>query len=229
MGWQGCNKSRHIFVYWMRTRALVWAQTVERKGRGAAVNQAGAAEACAGTCAGRMMKRAVAALAFVAVFLLLVLAPPAYGLTCAEPPQASEEFAASEAVFRGVVADKRRTEAGTVVTFQVREVWKGPVVRETELLESDMWLTFEKGKQYLVYVDADRDSRRAKLCGNTKLWERGAADAATFGAPSIAAFPEQWAALPGWVAVAVVIGAVAFIAAYFAIRRWRRHLPTRRN
>lgn len=111
------------------------------------------------------------------------------------------------------------------VTFKIHEVWKGSPSRTTELLESDMWLTFEKGKQYLVYVDTDKDGRRANLCGNTKPWELGRADAATFGASPIALYDEERSAFPGW-GVSAIIGAVA-ISAFFAIRYWRGHASGR--
>jgi hypothetical protein len=159
-------------------------------------------------------------LAMVSLFLLLLVSTvPAYGLSCAQPSRASEEFDTSESVFRGTVTGKKRTASGTAVTFKVHEVWKGSPARAVELLESDMWLTFEKGKQYLVYVDTDKDGRRANLCGNTKPWELGRTDAATFGASSIALYDEERPGFPGW-GIPAVVGATA-ISAYFAFRFWR--------
>lgn len=154
-------------------------------------------------------------LLIVSLFLLLAWTVPAYGLSCAQPSRASEEFASSESVFRGTVTGKKRTASGTAVTFKVNEVWKGSPSRTAELLESDMWLTFEKGKQYLVYVDT---GRRANLCGNTKLWELGETDAATFGASSIARYEEERSEFPDW-GIPVIVGAAA-IAAYFAFKYW---------
>lgn len=162
-------------------------------------------------------------LAIASLFLLLVSTVPAYGLSCAQPSRASEEFASSEAVFRGTVTGKKRTASGTAVTFDVHEVWKGSPSRVAELLESDMWLTFEKGKQYLVYVDTDKDDRRANLCGNTKLWELGRTDSATFDASSIALYDEERSGFPGW-GIPAIVGAAA-ISAYFAFRFWRSRAP----
>ncbi|TMV52244.1 hypothetical protein FE783_04700 [Paenibacillus mesophilus] len=168
------------------------------------------------------MKRAVAAIAVV--FLLFVPVLPVHGLSCAQPRPVVEEFASSELVFRGTVSGKKRTEAGVAVTFTVHEVWKGTASRKVELLESDMWLEFQTGKQYLVYVDEDRDARRANLCGNTKLWDRGIVDAASFGVPSIAKFAEPVSAFTVW-RIAALIGAAA--AAYITYKVWRRRRLTR--
>ena len=117
------------------------------------------------------MNRLIVAIAVV--FQLIVMTVTVNCLSCAPPIPAVEEFASSESVFRGTVTGKKRTDAGMAVTFTVHEVWKGTVARKLELFESDMWIKFESGKQYLIYVDADRDDRRANLCGNTKLWDRG--------------------------------------------------------
>lgn len=115
----------------------------------------------------------------------------ASALSCAPPPAVSEEFAASETVFRGTVTSKTKTENGTSAVFQVHEVWKGEVGAETALLESDMWLEFKLGEQYIVYIDADRDSQRARLCGNTKLWNEGEAEIAALKEASIARYDNE--------------------------------------
>lgn len=91
------------------------------------------------------MKRAIAAIAVV--FLLFVSELPVHGLSCESPGPAVEEFTLSESVFRGTVSGKKRTEAGVAVTFTVHEVWKGTTSRKVELLESDMWIKFQSGKQ----------------------------------------------------------------------------------
>lgn len=122
----------------------------------------------------------------------------ALALSCAAPPAVSEEFAASETVFRGTVTSKTKTENGKGAVFQVHEVWKGEVGEETALLESDMWLEFKPGQQYIVYIDADRDSQRARLCGNTKLWSEGEAEIAALHEKSIALYHNEPKQTMGW-------------------------------
>lgn len=168
------------------------------------------------------MKRTVMVLV---VLLQLSLAStltmgPVQALSCASPKPPSEEFALSESVFRGTVTDKHKSATGNVATFKVHEVWKGNVSEQTELLESDMWLEFEQGKQYLIYMGPDQGERRANLCGNTKLWEQGKADVAAFGSPSTTLYGNERSNVLRW--RVPVMAAAAALVVYSLIRLRRR-------
>jgi hypothetical protein len=107
----------------------------------------------------------------------------AYGLSCAPPKSAIEEYNKSEYVFKGKALSKSSKNSidGKLVVFHVEQVWKGPISERIELYESDMWLEFVEGQDYLIYASDELDGKlRGNLCGRTQLWENAKGDAAAF-------------------------------------------------
>ncbi|MDF2671598.1 MAG: Tissue inhibitor of metalloproteinase [Paenibacillus sp.] len=163
-----------------------------------------------------------------AIVFLVTSNSTVHGLSCAPPKSAIDEFNKSEYVFKGKVADKRNTKSieGTLVQFQVQQIWKGPepVAETIELYESNMWLEFENNTEYLIYASTDLDGKlRGNLCGRSQTWERAKGDVASFGKEGVLVqASEGLGGLSGW--VKAILGAVIVLGLAAA---WR--FGSRRN
>ncbi|GAB6928449.1 hypothetical protein JCM10914A_24320 [Paenibacillus sp. JCM 10914] len=95
---------------------------------------------------------------------------PVHALSCAPPRAVTEEVADSDIVFRGTLVSTQdhRLVDKFYYTFEVTEWWKGDSKLQRIDIYSNGWDTFEKGKEYVVFADADDIHKpKAHLCGNT--------------------------------------------------------------
>lgn len=110
--------------------------------------------------------------------------------SCAGPVSPREQFERSDAVFRGVVVNvsTRRERYGPDqwllrrrVVVRVTERWKGAetatVVVRTGMYDADCGYPFERGREYLIYARAFRDSQLATgICTRTSRVEQAEED-----------------------------------------------------
>jgi hypothetical protein len=110
--------------------------------------------------------------------------------SCAGPVSPREQFERSDAVFRGVVVkvSTRREEYGPGqwllrkrVIVRVTERWKGVegdrVVVRTGMSDADCGYPFRRGREYLIYARATRDSVLATgICTRTRQIEHAGED-----------------------------------------------------
>jgi hypothetical protein len=90
------------------------------------------------------------------------------------PPVETAESALKEstAVFSGEVINIEEHVAGSVVTLQASEVWKGPQRDAFEVTTDIMCeYPFKEGQEYLVYAGQGlgKQSMSVSLCGDTNL------------------------------------------------------------
>ncbi len=110
---------------------------------------------------------------------LLVLTPTAvYACSCASPGVPRAEMGRSTAVFAGKVTDIKRRDWLVIssvdpvqVTFQVSEVWKGPVqatlTAHTARSDISCGYPFTVGGEYLVYANGSETDLEVFLCSRT--------------------------------------------------------------
>lgn len=116
------------------------------------------------------------------VFALVVAAPAAFALSCAQPQVNAAVIGETDVIFEGVVTGEKRMVGGeeedvTVkldktasFTFQVTRSWKG--VQKGDVLtigRNTYWGDgFQMGQPYLVFASRDKDNvLTAELCGPT--------------------------------------------------------------
>ena len=139
----------------------------------------------------RSITRSIILLALVAS--VLVADPPCvFACSCVPPGAPREELTRSAAVFAGKVV-RLDVPGGAVissadpvkVTFQVAQVWKGPVaptlVITTPRDSASCGVGFEQGGEYLVYASGDPNALTAILCSRTQQLSTAQADLAALG------------------------------------------------
>lgn len=126
-------------------------------------------------------------------FGVAVIAHPpgqAFACSCLQPGPPMESAAQSEAVFAGTVANIAPQPAGqfgggVLVTFDVQQVWKGPVGPQLTLSTSSSSAScgyeFVAGEEYIVYANAQEGMLATGLCSRTAPLANAAADVEALG------------------------------------------------
>lgn len=117
------------------------------------------------------MKKLLLLLFVLCFFISLKVNEPAYALTCARSNDMTGELAKSAAVFKGTALNPNTAEYNWTVSFDVSTLWKGNIgYIEQGIQVGDMWLTIEKGREYLILANPIEGHFAANVCGNSKLW-----------------------------------------------------------
>jgi hypothetical protein len=117
----------------------------------------------------------------------------AYACSCVPPGSPAEELGRSDAVFLGKVVDVK-TPSGpitssadsTSATLEISTVWKGQVAQTITLTtpgsSASCGVTFEQGKEYVVYAQVSDGVLSTTLCSRTRPAGDAAEDVAALGA-----------------------------------------------
>ncbi|MBA3533204.1 MAG: hypothetical protein H0T73_14890 [Ardenticatenales bacterium] len=121
----------------------------------------------------------------------LVTAQPSYACSCMMSPAPAQAMTESEAVFQGRATqvppsgDMMGSVDPLMVTFEVSQVWKGPVepvmTIRTAASSASCGYTFEEGQEYVVYGRAVDGWLEASLCSRTAPLANAAEDIAALG------------------------------------------------
>lgn len=117
----------------------------------------------------------------------------AYACSCRPPGTPAEELGQSDAVFRGTVVSVKAPTGpvassadSTTVTFSVSTVWKGQITQTRTITtpgsSASCGVSFEQGKEYVVYGRANEGALTTNLCSRTRTIEEASEDIAAFGA-----------------------------------------------
>jgi hypothetical protein len=132
--------------------------------------------------------RRTAACALIAASLF-VLPRRALACTCNYYGTAQEAIEQSSMIFSGrVIALGEYSVYGapSSATFQVVEVWKGPVEETIHVVpEGDCAYYFEVGQQYLVYANEDQTGYTVSSCSRTNILQYVVEDLQALGAGTI--------------------------------------------
>ena len=132
-------------------------------------------------------------LALVIVSLLVVTPTAVYACSCASPGPPEAEMARSTAVFAGKVTEIAARDWLVIsstdpvkVTFQVSEVWKGPVrttlTARTARSDISCGYAFTVGDEYLVYANGSEMDLELFLCSRTAPLATAVSDLIVLGA-----------------------------------------------
>lgn len=184
-----------------------------------------------------MTRRLLLSALTAAVFAIAVLFHPpgrAYACSCVMPPPAGQARDEAAALFSGTVSavGQAATPEGQVaVTFDVSEIWAGPVAPSLTLYTSPSSAScgyeFAPGKSYLVYAFPQDGRLATGLCTRTALLDDAADDLAILGEGQAApqntpeASPSQGALPWAPIAAGAAVVAAAAGAAVVAVRRRR--------
>lgn len=132
-------------------------------------------------------------LLLIVVGVIAVARPTcAYACSCRPPGTPAEELGQSDAVFRGTVVSVKAPSGpvtssadNTTVTFSVSTVWKGQITQtgtiSTPGSSASCGVTFEQGKEYVVYGRLNEGSLTTNLCSRTGTIENATEDIAALG------------------------------------------------
>ena len=170
--------------------------------------------------------------------LALRYPPTAHACSCAMDPHAEAPAAALQragAVFAGKVTRIYDVLSGWTglpvsVSFDVAQVWKGPVRQRTVIKTGsgggDCGIDFRLGEDYIVYAyDAGsdplmKDGLAANICSRTNLLAHAQVDLAAFGAGTVP--PPDTGGQPDIVAIAALLGALLLVTGVLVRARRRR-------
>jgi hypothetical protein len=135
----------------------------------------------------------ISILLVVAAAFIIVRPNCAYACSCRPPGTPVEELNQSDAVFLGRVVEVNAARGSitgsgdsTTVTFDVSKVWKGQITRTSILVtpgsSASCGVTFEQGKDYVVYGRMNEGSLNTNLCSRTRLAGEATEDIAALGA-----------------------------------------------
>ena len=124
----------------------------------------------------------------------MVVARPscAYACSCRPPGTPAEELGQSDAVFQGIVVSVKAPTGpvassadSTTVTLDVSKVWKGQVTQTTMLTtpgsSASCGVTFEQGKEYVVYGRVNEGALSTNLCSRTRTVADATEDSTALG------------------------------------------------
>jgi hypothetical protein len=120
---------------------------------------------------------------------LFVFPHKALACTCNYYATAQQEIGSASTIFAGRVialGEYSFYGAPSSATFQVVEVWKGPVKETIKVVpEGDCAYYFEAGRQYLVYANEDQTGYTVSNCSRTNILEYAVEDLQALGAGTI--------------------------------------------
>ena len=117
----------------------------------------------------------------------------AYACSCRPPGTPIEALGQSDAVFQGTIVSVKASTGpvtssadNTTVMFQVSKVWKGQITQTSTLTtpgsSASCGVTFEQGKEYVVYGRVNEGSLTTNLCSRTRAVADATEDMTAFGA-----------------------------------------------
>lgn len=140
-----------------------------------------------------MSRRIVLTILATITFALAVLAHPpgrAFACSCVPSPPPAEAAGQSQAVFSGTVVTVGTQPAGqagmpVLVTFDLKETWKGPngpqLTLGTSGSSASCGYEFVTGEEYLVYATIQDGQLTTSLCSRTAPLADAGVDLAALG------------------------------------------------
>jgi hypothetical protein len=130
-----------------------------------------------------------AAASFFIAASLLVFPRRALACTCNYSGTPQDEIERATMIFAGRVialGDYSYYGAPSSATFQVVEVWEGPVEETIKVVpEGDCAYYFEVGRQYIVYATEDQTGYTVSSCSRTNILEYSVEDLQALGTGTI--------------------------------------------